>query len=51
MDAHPALTPAVGFVDSIDLFNDRLNGIAAEFVAEYIQADVFIFFKKHFYRM
>ena len=42
MDAHPALTLAVGLVDSVNFFDDRLNRISAKLIAEYIQADFFI---------
>jgi hypothetical protein len=42
MDAHPALTPAEGLVDSVNFFDDRLNRIPAKLIAEYIQADFFI---------
>ena len=42
MDSDSALTASTGFVDAIDLLNHRLNGIAAEFIAEYINTDFFI---------
>ena len=42
MNPDPARSISCGLVDSIHFIDDRLNGVAAELVAENKQADFFV---------
>jgi hypothetical protein len=42
MDPNTPFAVACGFIDSIHLIDNRLDGVTAEFVSENIQANFFI---------